>query len=108
MACPSFILARQPVQSSNQGNPIPDFFPRPHWKRDRRDWEGDRSCLYVCQHERLASHPKQLALHPHHQSLFLTLSFSLGCSAHSGLSPVQACIPVTEVVEELYGTGIKL
>ena len=73
------------------------------WKRDRHDWERDRNCLHVCQHERLPS-PKRLPIHP---SSIFTFIFS-ECSFHSGLVFVQVYIPVTDVVAELYGAGIKL
>lgn len=79
MAWTALILARQPVQSSNQSNPIPDVLQAWAEERARRDLKGDTSC-YVCYY---MSHPKLLLLlHPHHRPSILFTLFSLRWSSH--------------------------
>lgn len=107
MACPSFIPARQPVQSSNQSNPILDFYPLSELEKGQARL-GGRQLLPVCLPALMFGLSSKAAdPPPPPPPLFFTFFF-LRCSAHSGLSPIQANIPVTDVVEELYGTGIKL
>lgn len=107
MAFTSFILARRPVQSSNQSNPILTVYPLPRLKKDEtRLWR--RQILLSCLPALAFGLTSKRSAPPLHAiPLFHSLFFPLTCSAHSGLSLICVCILVTYVVEEIHGEGIR-
>lgn len=104
MSSSSFILACQLVQLSNKSNSILHFYPVPELEEEKKgNLERDKSCLPVCQSLHVVSQPKLLSILPATVFTFI----SLVCRTQFDMTLIKVCIPVTDVVTELYGAGIK-